>query len=127
MSKSATSTRHLDLLPAIEQGKRDSFRELLAELLHCKPTQSAVRKAANKNPASYFKSLKTVSELAGYHSHSTEITNNILLQVNGMSDSALMMELERIQATIDSKAIDHQPEDKSLVEPLSQALVPIYT
>ena len=98
MTALATSTKGIDLAQAIEQGRRDHFREILADLIECRPSKASVKKAANKNPASFYKSLKTVSELAGYESGSHEVTNNILVQMNGMSDSALQAELQAILA-----------------------------
>ena len=96
MPTKAISTRNTDVISLIEQGRRDHFRNLLADMMDCVPSKAALKKAAAKNPASYFKSLKTVSELAGYHQGSQETTNNILVQVNHMSDSALQAELEAI-------------------------------
>ena len=124
MTKLATSVRKADMLQAIELGKRDHFRELLAKVLDCQPSQEAIKKAANKNPVAFFNSLKTVSELAGYQTGSTEVHNNVLVNISGMSDSALMAELEKLQAAMIGNDILPADDKEKTLESLSGPLDP---
>jgi pyrroloquinoline quinone (PQQ) biosynthesis protein C len=95
-AKKAISTkRNPELLRAIQNRQRDHFHELLERLVGAEPTPAQIKRWARENPASYYKSVKTMSGLAGYEDGS-DVTNNFLVQVCNMSDMALEIELGKL-------------------------------
>ena len=100
MGRKATSVRRKpELLRAIQNKQRDHFEELLQHLIGAEPTQAEIKKWAKENPASYYKSLKTASGLAGYRENA-DVINNTLIQIGSMSDMALEAELRKLSPAI---------------------------
>lgn len=97
--KALTARKQPQLLKAIQNKQRDHFEELLQRLVGAEPTQAEIKKWAKENPASYYKSLKTASQLAGYKDNA-DVINNTLIQIGSMSDMALEAELRKLSPAI---------------------------
>lgn len=101
--KALTARKQPQLLKAIQNKQRDHFESLLQRLVGAEPTQAEIKKWAKENPASYYKSLKTASTLAGYKD-GADTTNNYLIQIGAMSDMQLR---EAINTSEIRKLLEH--------------------
>lgn len=71
---------------------REPFRDVLASLLRCAPTDEALEAFAAKSPDRWAQALAIAARLSGYSEHSGTETTNIYMQVNLLSDGDLMHE-----------------------------------
>ena len=62
--KAISAKRNPELLRAIQNKQRDHFHDLLEHLIEAEPTAAEIKRWARENPASYYKSVRTVSALA---------------------------------------------------------------
>ena len=84
---------------------REPFRELLAELLSCRPTVDALQTFANKSPDRYWQAVTQAGKLSGYQEKQV-IENNTYVLIAQMSDSQVQAEREKI--TKELQAIEHE-------------------
>lgn len=101
---------------------RNPFRSELSKLLECAPDEETLKAFSHKYPEKWANSLKVLAGLSGYHDKEVSTQVNIYTQINTLSDSALLLELQNtlIQigqsqilegVAVDNNSINDVPEN----------------
>ena len=80
------------ILHYLHQGNREPFLRVLADFLECQPTMEAIRAFANKSPDRWAQAVTMIARLSGYN-ETLEVKNDIMVNIRGKSDAALLKEL----------------------------------
>jgi hypothetical protein len=85
---------------------RKPFLEILSHFMAAAPTPEAMRVFANDHPDKWAQSIKTISQLYGYHDK-LEIKGDLNVQITTMGDAELMDRLAEVEHQLNAKVIDH--------------------
>ena len=94
-----------ELYDAVESMSRGPFREVLARLLTCAPTERAMREQAEAHPDRWAQTVALIARLGGFNEH-LEIDGSILHIASGMSDAQLMAEIRARQVRLGLEVSD---------------------
>ncbi len=93
---------------------RSPFRDLVARLLACQPTDDALVHHAEKNPDRWAQTLAIAARLAGF-TDKLEVEGSLVHRVEALSDSQLDQRLRVLEA--EAHQVDMQSSGHLLVEP----------
>lgn len=89
-------TDALSITQQITLLSREPFRNELAKMLKCAPTEAAIRRFANKQPDRWAQAVSILMKGAGYKDNIVQETN-FYVQINNMSDAGLEIQLAEIE------------------------------
>ena len=91
---------------------RDPFRDELARLIGCAPTESKLKAFAAKHPDKWANMIKIFGSLAGYQEKTTTAETNIYMQINTLPDSELADMLSNTLKQLGGQVIEGAQEPK---------------
>ncbi len=100
------------LTAEIQELSKAPFRQILAEMLGCKPDLKSLQDFANRMPDRWAQSVAIMAKNAGYESKQT-IEHNFSIVIGQMSDAQLFAELRKTEKDLSKimapHALEHQP------------------
>jgi hypothetical protein len=86
----------LDLVEKANMLSREPFREVLADLLHCKPDLESLKEYANRSPDRWAQAVAIFSRISGYQDKQViEHEHNFYVHLREMSDAELKLEVSK--------------------------------
>ncbi len=79
---------------------RSPFRDKVAQILACGPSDGAIVALAEKNPDRWGQLLAMLARLGGY-TDKLEVEGSITHRIDGLSDAQLEAEIEAFEASLD--------------------------
>ena len=97
----------------IQNLSKAPFRQILAEMLGCKPDPESLKEFANKAPDRWAQAVIIMAKNAGYESKTT-VEHNFSIVIGQMSDSQLFAELRKTEEDLKTlmhtqPVLEHQP------------------
>ena len=96
----------------IQELSKAPFRQILAEMLGCKPDLKSLQDFANRQPDRWAQSVAIMAKNAGYESKHT-VEHNFSLVIGKMSDAQLFAELRKTETELEKlmvpQVLEHQP------------------
>ena len=87
----------------LENLSRGPFRRILAKLLECAPSDTAITSQAEKNPDRWAQTVALIARLGGYN-EKLEVEGSLNLKVQQLSDSELLALLSEYQGALDNQS-----------------------
>ena len=89
---------------------RGPFRQVLARLLACAPSDEAITKQAENHPDRWGQTVALIARLGGFN-EKLEIEGTLTQRVEGMSDAQLLVEITALKQSLDTisnvQGLDH--------------------
>lgn len=96
MDRKELGKRRLDLVEKANMLSREPFREILADLLDCKPDLESLHEYANKSPDRWAQAVAIFSRISGYQDKQViEHEHNFYVHLREMSDVELKLEVSK--------------------------------
>jgi hypothetical protein len=80
---------------ALMNMSRQPFRDALATLLGCSPSEDAIKAFAERFPDRWAQAVAIMGRLSGYH-EKLQVDTNMLSEIQNLSDSQLMTRLQEV-------------------------------
>lgn len=87
---------------------RSPFRDKVAQILECGPTDGAIVALAEKNPDRWGQLLAMLARLAGY-TDKLEVEGSITHRIDGLSDAQLEAEIAAFKSIMDTTTTRQSP------------------